>query len=331
MAEDTKIQWTHHSWSPWHGCAKISDGCANCYAATMSKRNPGTLGVWGANGSRVVAAEASWRKVMAWDRAAAKAGERHRVFPSICDPFEDWIGPIKNAAGFDLWHLYPPSETWVSNPGDVADKRLLTLDDVRSRLFRLIDATPNLDWLLLTKRPENIAKMMATKPHQVTHRGGFVQNTKTLWQFPNVWLGVSVEDQPNADNRIPELLKIPAAVRFLSCEPLLGPIEFSDVSKRSDAIKQLGKKALDGIDWVIAGGESGPGARPCNIEWIRSIVRQCQAAGTSCFVKQLGSKPYTSELWDSIPNAGKKYDWSIFLSALSFNSNFPFSNFPTWA
>lgn len=108
------------------------------------------------------------------------------------------------------------------------------------------------------------------------------------WPLPNVWLGVSVEDQERADERIPPLLQTSAAVRFLSCEPLLGPIEFSDVTKRSDAVRQLGKRSLDGIHWVIVGGESGPGARRMEVEWARSIVEQCGMAGVPVFMKQMG-------------------------------------------
>lgn len=107
--------------------------------------------------------------------------------------------------------------------------------------------------------------------------------------FPNVWLGTSVEDQKTADERIPLLIETPAAVRFLSCEPLLGPMEFSDVSRRSDAITQLGKQSLTGIHWMIVGGESGPGARRCYVPNVRWIVKQCKAARVPVFVKQMGA------------------------------------------
>lgn len=114
------------------------------------------------------------------------------------------------------------------------------------------------------------------------------------WPLPNVWLGVSVEDQKTANERIPLLLDTPAAVRIVSCEPLLGPIDiealWSRRTYRGDTVS--GYMDYDDIDWVIVGGESGPGARPCNVEWIRSIVRQCKEAGTPVFVKQLGSLPY---------------------------------------
>jgi protein gp37 len=103
-------------------------------------------------------------------------------------------------------------------------------------------------------------------------------------------LGVSVENQQAADERIPELLKVPARVRFLSCEPLLSRIEFSNVTRRADCVAMLGKPALSGIHWVIVGGESGPSARPCDLAWIRSLARQCRAVEVPCFVKQLGKE-----------------------------------------
>lgn len=295
MSENTKIQWATHSFSPWRGCSKISPGCENCYAAAGSKRNPGTLGVWGPNGTRVVAAEASWRRVMKWDRDARKAGERHRVFPSLCDPFEDWTGPMVAAS---KKRVYLGKHFGASRgPND-----RLTMDDVRARLFSAIDDTTNLDWLILSKRPENIAKMTpsraATEPVFLGFPGRLGQPLRCEIYGPrtNVWLGVSVENQERADKLIRLLLQTPAAVRFLSCEPLLGPINFGNaifprLSQMRGAFRADYEPQSAGIDWVIVGGESGPGARPCQIDWIRDIVRQCRAAGVPCFVKQLGALP----------------------------------------
>lgn len=145
------------------------------------------------------------------------------------------------------------------------------------RLWALIRAMPHLDWQLLTKRPERIVQSLPVD-----------WNWNGRVGYPNVWLGASVEDQARADQRIPLLLQVPAAVRFLSCEPLLGPLEFSDVTKRSDAVSQLGRKALAGIHWVIVGGESGPGFRPMDKAWARSIRDQCAAADVAFFYKQDG-------------------------------------------
>ncbi len=245
MAETSKIEWTHATFNPWRGCSKVSPGCAKCYAETMSLRNPAVLGKWGDNGTRIIASESYWRQPLKWDREAAAAGERRRVFcASLADVFEE--------------------------------RRELI--EPRQRLFELIGQTPNLDWLLLTKRPQvavdhwplwaGFALGGAIRKHLPID--GLLRNNLVI---PNVWLGVSVEDQQRADERIPLLLQTPAAVRFLSVEPLLGPIEFSDVN---------------GIHWIIVGGESGAGARPMHPWWAQSIRDQCQAAGIAFFFKQWG-------------------------------------------
>jgi protein gp37 len=168
MSVRTGIQWAHHTHSPWTGCTRVSDGCTNCYAEALSRRFSDTFGAWGPSALRKRASDASVRAVRAWDRAAARAGERRRVFPSMCDPFD------KQA----------PS-SW------------------RREFFALIDACPNLDFLLLTKRPQNIGK------------------SDTLSNLPNVWLGVTAENQREADRRIPLLQEIPATIRFVCIEPML--------------------------------------------------------------------------------------------------------------
>lgn len=275
MAENSKIEWTHHTFNPWRGCTKVSAGCANCYAETLSHRNPKTLGVWGDNGTRVVAAESYWKQPIKWNQAAKEAGERHRVFcASLADVFED-----------------QPE-----------------LDGPRGRLVQLIGKTPQLDWLLLTKRPENV------KPLLSRLRANGDSDSPTAWEFlfgdgaiyRNVWLGVSVEDQASADERIPLLLQTPAAVRFLSIEPLLGPVDLRP--KAPEAYSILGKfygtgtfdpsgmspapdrvlNCFPKIDWVIVGGESGHHARPLHPDWARSIRDQCQAADVPFFFKQWG-------------------------------------------
>jgi protein gp37 len=219
--KDSKISWTHHTFNPWRGCSRVSPGCVNCYAETMSHRNPAVLGEWGPNGTRVVASESMWRQPVKWDREAREAGQRRRVFcASMADVFEDRPDLI----------------------------------DPRRRLFKLVRATPNLDWLLLTKRPENVSRLI---------RGG---------EWPNVWLGTSVEDR----KRLWRLDELRAArqqvpVRFVSAEPLL---------------EDLGEVDLTGINWLIVGGESGPDFRPMDHAWARSLLRQCREAGVAFFFKQ---------------------------------------------
>lgn len=252
MGQDSKIEWTDHTFNPWRGCTKVSAGCAHCYAETLSGRNPGTLGIWGKHGTRVIAAESYWKQPHKWNREAEQAGERRRVFcASLADVFEGMASM--------------PAEAFHA------------VTAARIRLFHLITQTPWLDWLLLTKRPENIIGQLPPD-----------------WGngYPNVWLGTSVEDQVTANKRIPVLLDVPARVRFLSCEPLLGAVDLD--SEDVGGLHALGCGDFTctcgnrGIDWVIVGGESGPGARPMHPEWARSLRNQCTEAGAAFHFKQWG-------------------------------------------
>jgi len=245
MGTGTGIEWAHHTFNPWRGCSKVSSGCDNCYAEALSVRNPRVLGEWGPSASRAMAAESYWRHPLAWERDAARAGERHRVFcASLSDVFEDRTDLV----------------------------------DSRARLFQTIGQTPHLDWLLLTKRPENIGHLLA--------------EIEVFDLPPNVWLGTSVEDQATADKRIPHLLSIPARFRFLSCEPLLGLVEldpglFHCETELCPVCNEIACYHRT-IDWVIVGGESGPGARPMHPNWVRALRDQCVEAGVSFFFKQWG-------------------------------------------
>lgn len=250
MGTNSKIEWCHATFNPWRGCTKVSAGCDNCYAETMSKRNPAVLGVWGKYGTRVVASEAMWREPLKWNRKAAEAGERHRVFcASLADVFEG-------------------NETLP----DVSRK---AVEYARYDLFNLIERTRHLDWLLLTKRPKNVLDFMIPDKHS-----GRIEPLPD-----NVWLGTSVEDQKTADERIPHLLKVPAKVRFLSMEPFLGPVDLRmSVEFIGGSVERYDK--FDSF-WVIVGTESGARRRPAKLEWIESIAEQCKAAGVPLFVKQL--------------------------------------------
>jgi protein gp37 len=349
MAENSKIEWTHHTFNPWSGCTKVSPGCANCYAE--SHYSTKVRGVkWGPSGNRIVKAEAGWKEPGVWNKYAAEgrcvacrgkgyttesmteekdgyplcdecggsgkvAPYRSRVFcASLADFFEDWRGPMLNSSGDPLFRNTLRDEPWTDGNNDKPGAfSSVTMSDVRRRLFDLIDETPNLDWLILSKRPENFAKMMPPINPIGDHPFGGVtvqtrdgrSNVATVGKLvaeraiargevvevsgvrPNVWLGVSVEDQPRADERIPYLLQTPAAVRFLSIEPLLGPVGIDP--RFITPIEGTSQHGQRFIDWVIIGGESGHGARPCNLEWIRDLVRQCKAAGVACFVKQMGA------------------------------------------
>lgn len=314
MAENSKIEWTDHTFNPWVGCSKVAPGCANCYAeADFDKRRH--VAQWGAHGTRIKTSPANWAKPLKWNRDArctcnAPLGQssmesfstcpqhrhsgRPRVFcASLSDVFEDWSGPVLNHTGERLVRC---------------DGRDLTLDDVRRDLFSLVGATPNLDWLLLTKRPENVLSMWI--PPSFGGRGNAMNHAATAdvlrrehphlaseWmRRNNVWLGTSISDQATADKSIPELLKCRdlCPVLFVSAEPLLGPIKlpfrYGDDPYHGDYGQSLIQQSLD---WVIVGGESGHNARPCDVSWVRSLVKQCQGADVPVLVKQFGANVVT--------------------------------------
>ena len=239
MAENSKIAWTHHTFNPWRGCAKVSPGCKHCYAEQLVTRRQG-LPLWGVDAERKIAAESTWADIERLHRKAVAAGVRQRVFcASLADIFErrpDLVAP-------------------------------------RARLFRLIERCTSFDWLLLSKRPESMVSLAS----------------KAGWagEWPeNVWAGTTVESQEMVHERIPHLLGVPARVRFLSCEPLLESIDLTLVQAGA-----YGVNPLHDIDWVIVGGESGPGARPFDLAWARQIRHQCNAGGSTFFFKQAGSNP----------------------------------------
>lgn len=234
------------SWNPWRGCFEISPACDNCYAMKMSYRNPKTLGEWGEGTYRAIAAESYWQLPFKWDKAAAKAGERRRVFSlSLGD--------------------------WLEDRPDL-DPHLL-------RMLDTIHKTPNLDWLLLTKRPEVWRKRI-----KVAFNLAERYSPLAYWLLDwfdgkppaNVWIGATVENHADGFPRLGHLRQIPAAVRFISAEPLLESIADID---------------LTGIDWVIIGGESGKDARPFHLNWARELINQCMKFGAIPFVKQFGNRP----------------------------------------
>lgn len=280
MAEDTKIQWTDHTFNPWIGCSKVHTGCTNCYAESFAKRYG--KAEWGVNGTRVLTSDKNWQEPLKWHRDAEREGVRKRVFcASLADVFEDWDGQVHNHKGQPLWVRETPPEHWQGIHHG------LKLADVRKDLFALIDATPHLDWLLLTKRPENIRRMW---PAAGFPDAGVPGTLGRHLRLENVWLGTSVSDQATAEKAIPELLKCRdlSPVLFLSMEPLVGPVRLGKLTgctREDDTCRCF----PSGIDWVIVGGESGNGARECHVEWIDSLVRECSGADVPVFVKQLGA------------------------------------------
>lgn len=277
----------------------------------MSKRNPKVLGTWGKEGTRVVAAESYWREPLKWNAEAAKSGVRKRVFcASLADVFEDWQGKVHNHKGEVILESYlgDARDTFDESIGrweECDDKQgwhALSLSSVRLDLFKLIDATPWLDWLLLTKRPENIRRMWVPvaehySPAYVS--GGEIVGPDYVTENyrSNVWLGATCENQEQADRRIPELLKCRdlAPVLFLSMEPLLGPVDLLPLVRKGSPNFENSVCDFTGafdeaaINWLIDGGESGPNARPSHPDWFRSLRDACAEAGVAYHHKQNGA------------------------------------------
>lgn len=333
MAGQTDIEWADATFNPVRGCTKVSPGCSRCYAETHENRFGAVK--WGQNGTRVITSDSYWKQPLKWNREAEQFKswsnwKRPRVFcASLSDVFEDWQGFISDANGNVLLKpMLGGSGDWMACSEERANDEFhlwphVTMDDVRKRLFALIDATPNLDWLLLTKRPENVRKMLHGSIPKLATALGKEAGTPdaNIWHRHNLWLGTSIENQEYANKRIPELLKCRdlSPVLFLSCEPLLGPVDLRSlrIGAEFDKTGLPWFDALDGtsfncddigkgypsVDWVIAGGESGPNARPMHPDWARSLRDQCEAAGTAYFFKQWGewvpfattAFPFTSE------------------------------------
>jgi protein gp37 len=291
MAENSGISWTDNTFNPWMGCTKVSPACKFCYAERDMDHRHGKV-AWGPNGTRVLTTT-TWPKPIKWNAEAKESGKRIRVFcASLADVFEDWKGPIVKADGQRLFwsHSREPHQSrwhWVPESATAGGEMPVIMDDVRRRLFELIDATPYLDWLLLTKRPENISRMWPMHPSGIHQEG--MSYIESHWRS-NVWLGTSVESQEYADNRIPELLKCRdlSPVLFLSCEPLVGPVDLRPALWLEDQYFGLRGKVDRAIDWVITGGESGPEARPCHPEWFRDLRDQAGAARVPFHFKQWG-------------------------------------------
>jgi len=241
MSDTTAIAWTDHTFNPWMGCTKVSQGCKHCYAETLTKNRMG-IEVFGAEGLRRRTSRQVWARPTTWNREAQAVRIPARVFcASLADVFEDAPGPNE-------WR-----------------------DDV----FKIIRATPWLDYQLLTKRPENFDRMLPDD-----------------WGegWPNVWLGTSIEDNEVAE-RSCQLIAAPAIVHFISYEPAIGPFD---------------QVPLLDIEWLIVGGESGPGYRPMNLDWVREVRDRCDEDGVAFFFKQ-SAAPRTEMGIDALGEVVRNY------------------------
>jgi protein gp37 len=274
----SKIQWTDATWNPTRGCTRVSPGCENCYAERQAIRH-------------VHSGYADLVRYNHIDGSPRWTGKIRLVPEKLDEPLR-WRKPrmVFVDSMSDLFHE------------DVPDRFI-------EEAFSVMALAHQHTFQVLTKRPDRMAAFLNDregKYHWSMIEGGAQRRhhertgeDPSEWlavhgPLPNVWLGVSVENQKYADERIRLLLKTPAAVRFVSCEPLLGPVDLSLHLKAEEASAMafFNSRAWHrALHWIIVGGESGPGARPCSIEWIRSIVRKCKESGTPCFVKQVGANP----------------------------------------
>jgi len=261
MAIESKIEWTDATFNPWIGCTKISPACDHCYASVSTPTR--RFGVkWGPGEERRRTAPSNWQLPLRWnaqhDQFFAENGRRRRVFcASLADVFDNEVAP-----------------EW------------------RADLFTLIESTPNLDWLLLTKRIGNVAKMApASWVGGPVQHGPDPANIHGGWP-ENVWLGATICNQAEADRDIPKLLATRAAIKFLSMEPLLGNIDLHCAGCGGTVGDHFApdQGGCTGYfpDWVIVGGESGRGARPMHPDWARSLRDQCADARVPFLFKQWG-------------------------------------------
>ncbi len=283
MAEATKIQWTDATFNPWIGCTRVSPGCDDCYAARSTPAR--THGIeWGAGQPRHRTSAETWGHPAAWNKRqfyeCLDCGARFAP-PGRKEGFVTCPGCSKHGGRM----AYDEEDgsrvkrvrrrVFCASLADVFDNEV---DPAwRMDLFKLIAETPNLDWLVLTKRIGNVMSMCST-------------DSLMFDALQHVWLGATVVNQEEADRDIPKLLSIPARVRFLSCEPLLGPISFEGMWVPHKDVR-IHENMLEALDWVIVGGESGASARQLHVEWVESMIAQCAALEVPCLVKQLGHRP----------------------------------------
>lgn len=268
--QTTSIEWADWTWNPVRGCSRISSGCVNCYAELDMARkneNPKVPGCHGYSDFRIVDGK----------REAHWTGKVELIESKLLEPLS-WR---RKALRFAQEHGHKP-RVFVNSMSDLFHERLPA--EAIDRVFAVMALCPEMDFLCLTKRADRMAEYFSAVP--------------PTW----IWLGVSVEDQKRADERIPHLRRTPAAVRFLSVEPMLEEIDITPhifcvecAEGRTDQTHHRGDPCTrQGINWVICGGESGAHARPFDLAWARSLRDQCKAAGVKYFMKQLGSNPMVS-------------------------------------
>ncbi len=287
----SNIEWTEATWNPTTGCDQVSAGCDNCYALTMAKR------------------------LKAMDSAKYQTdGDPRTSGPGF------GVAMHEDALSIPLrWRK--PRTVFVNSMSDLFHPKVS--DEFIAKVFAVMAATPHHTYQVLTKRAPRMRSLLNNLEwctqvlHESLTRLHGPSRGLPAWPLPNVWLGVSAENQEQADRRVSELVKTPAAIRFVSAEPLLGPvdlskwlgIEWSDMGMWLEEMLATvsGRGSL--LDWVIVGGESGPGARPMDGNWVADLVDQCQASSTAVFVKQMGSVWAAGHNRTDNPKGGDPLAW----------------------
>jgi protein gp37 len=272
MSTKTKIEWTDATWNPLRGCSRKSPGCMNCYAERQAIRQ-------------------------------AAPGKPYHGLVHIANGHPQWTGVVRfdEKKLLDPLKWRQPHRVFVNSMSDLFHETVP--DETIDKIFAVMALCPQHTFQVLTKRPERMREYF--KPYdRLDLRSAFIGRWAGLWHqertgipvfqwsglpMPNVWLGTSVENQEWADKRIPHLLETPAAVRFISAEPLLGPLNLLVPDLRRENVKVDALYGSYGLDWVIAGGESGPGARPAHPDWFRSLRDQCEKTSKAFFFKQWGA------------------------------------------
>ena len=281
--DNTKIAWTDATWNPLRGCSRVSEGCRNCYAERMAARFSKEIQAQGSEGK--------FMKPLPYHGLATMTKDGPR-----------WTGEVRFIEKMldAPLHWKKPRRIFVNSTSDLFHKEVS--NEWLDRIFAVMALAPRHTFQILTKRAERMLDYFQTDPYQriLAASNEFdgkrdrparehVISDPNVVPWKHVYLGVSVENQAAADERIPLLLQTPAAVRWISAEPLLGPLDLSQFLPGGWGCS--GSGSIVSLDWVVVGGESGPGARPFDLAWARSIRDQCKASGTACFVKQIGAWP----------------------------------------
>lgn len=278
--------YAHQAVSPWRGCRRVDHGCRSCPAMLQGRQNPNVMGRWGGEkggGTRVVMSEKQWAGLTYLNTEILHKPDPHRIVVHSCDPFEDWQGPLVNYWGRRLWYCRSCGPLKVHDHFVCFEHQQklkhYRMWQYRNRFFRLIDVTPSLDWILVTKRPENVMGMWTTAMDYDPRQDDVPPQFRH-----NAWLGISFHDQDSFDKRVGDCVEQMRRLRditpvlFLEAMPLTGAVEVP---------RALFEEGL--VDWITIGGEAG--YTPCDLEWVHRLIEQADEHRVPVYVCQLGSRP----------------------------------------